>query len=91
MRMARQITRRELFSWKGLRELSLSLGVPEPPKTPPSQMEDYFRSPLHSYPLLQEMPQAMLEEEAARHGIPVKNRSKNDIARELFLLVYQGR
>ncbi len=49
-------------------------------------MQDYFRSPMYSYPLLQEMPWEMLVEEAQKHNIPTENRTKNEIAKDLFML-----
>ncbi len=45
----------------------------------------YFNSPLHSYPLLNEMPLDMLITEARSRGIATEGRSKNEIARDLFL------
>lgn len=45
----------------------------------------YFDSPLHSYPLLNEMPLDMLIAEARAKGITTEGRSKNEIARDLFL------
>lgn len=45
----------------------------------------YFDSPLHSYPLLNEMPLDMLIAEARAKGIITEGRSKNEIARDLFL------
>lgn len=47
-------------------------------------LDQYFASPLHSYPLLSEMPWDMLREEADKHGIAVEGRSKNEIVQELF-------
>jgi hypothetical protein len=47
----------------------------------------YFQSPLHSYPLLQEMPLDMLIAEAQVRGIPTDGRSKNEIARDIFLKI----
>jgi hypothetical protein len=48
-------------------------------------LEQYFKSPIHSYPLLQEMPWDLLVTEAEMRGIPIEGRNKNDIARDLFL------
>lgn len=48
-------------------------------------IEEYFISPLHSYPLLQEMPHEMLVAEAEKKGIPTEGRTKYDIAKDLFL------
>ena len=45
----------------------------------------YFDSPLHSYTLLNEMPMDMLIAEALAMGIATEGRSKNEIARDLFL------
>lgn len=45
----------------------------------------YFDSPLHSYPLLNEMPLDMLIAEARAKDITTEGRSKNEIARDLFL------
>ena len=49
-------------------------------------LEQYFKSPIHSYPLLQEMPWDLLVAEAEMRGIPIEGRDKNDIARDLFLI-----
>ncbi|MGO9138269.1 MAG: hypothetical protein ACLP9S_00280 [Syntrophales bacterium] len=49
-------------------------------------LEHYFKSPIHSYPLLHEMPWHLLVAEAKIHGIPVEGRDKNAIARDLFLI-----
>jgi hypothetical protein len=48
-------------------------------------IEEYFKSPIHSYPLLQEMPWDFLLAEAKSKGIPVEGRSKNEIAKDIFL------
>jgi len=45
----------------------------------------YFDSPMHSYPLLNEMPLDMLIAEARAKDITTEGRSKNEIARDLFL------
>ena len=50
-------------------------------------LEQYFKSPMHSYPLLQEMPWDLLIAEAKMHGIPIEGRDKNAIARDIFLKV----
>lgn len=47
----------------------------------------YFQSPIHSYPLLHEMPLDMLISEAQSRGIPTEGRNKNEIARDLFLKI----
>jgi hypothetical protein len=49
-----------------------------------SDLDWYFASPLTSYPLLQEMPMDMLLDEARRREIPTENRSKCDIAADVF-------
>ena len=53
-------------------------------------LEQYFKSPIHSYPLLQEMPWDLLVAEAEIRGIPVEGRDKNAIAKDLFLKVYNS-
>lgn len=80
--MTDRISRRELFTGKILRTLRGKEGAEDRRS---ESLEDYFRSPLHSYPLLQEMPWDLLVAEAKSRGIPIEGRSKNDIARDLFL------
>jgi len=80
--MADRISRRELFTRQILRAFRESDGAEDRRN---ESLEAYFRSPLHSYPLLQEMPWDLLCDEARARGIPVEGRSKNDIARDLFL------
>lgn len=80
------ISRRELLSGSVIKGL-LTEWLSKAPKeeTIRDSMAKYFQSPMHSYPLLQEMPWNMLLEEAERHGIAVEGRTKNDIARDLFM------
>jgi len=85
--MADHISRRELFTGEILRALRGSDGK-EGRRN--ETLEAYFRSPLRSYPLLQEMPWDMLCAEARARGIPVEGRSKNAIARDLFLKFSRG-
>ena len=63
----------------------------EPPQSESERrqesLEEYFKSPMHSYPLLQEMPWDFLVSEATSRGIIVEGRSKNEIARDLFLKI----
>jgi hypothetical protein len=49
-------------------------------------LEQYFKSPIHSYPLLQEMPWDLLIAEAEMRNIPIEGRDKNAIARDIFLI-----
>lgn len=79
------ISRRELFSAAVIKELLADWRLIASEKTAAASLESYFQSPLTSYPLLQEMPWPMLLEEAARRGVAVEGRTKNDIARDLFL------
>lgn len=83
--MARSMTRREFLSFEGLlhtwRDIT-SNTLSESRRR--ESIEQYFQSPLYSYPLLQEMPWELLLEEADRKGISTDGRSKNDIARDLF-------
>lgn len=88
--MIKTLSRRDLFTRKGLEEFGRSLGLTVPETSEPDYLTEYFRSPLHSYPLLQEMPQEMLEQEARKFGIAIDNRSKNEIARDLFMRVHKG-
>jgi len=80
--MTDRISRRELFTGKIFRTLRGKEGAED---RRIESLEAYFRSPLHSYPLLQEMPWDLLVAEAKSRGIPIEGRSKNDIARDLFL------
>ena len=80
------ISRRELLSGSVIKGLLTDWFTKAPKEeTLRDNMVKYFQSPMHSYPLLQEMPWDMLIEEAERHGIAVEGRAKNDIARDLFL------
>jgi hypothetical protein len=85
--MDRQISRREFFDKRSLRTLLREIHTACAPKKDDREKElrRYFQSPLHSYPLLQEMPLEMLLDEAKARGIPTDGRGKNEIARDLFL------
>ena len=90
--MSKALSRRALFSLTGLTAVVRELGgkwspEPEAVTTEQQALADYFRSPLYSYPLLQEMPYDMLAFEAEKYGIPVTGRSKHEIARDLFTQV----
>ncbi len=90
--MSKMLSRRALFSLAGLNAVVRELGGKWPPDseavtTEQQALADYFRSPLYSYPLLQEMPYDMLAFEAEKCGIAVTGRSKNEIARDLFTQV----
>ncbi len=90
--MSKVLSRRELFSFAGLTAVARELGGKLSPDseavtTEQQALADYFRSPLYSYPLLQEMPYDMLAFEAEKYGIPITGRSKNEIARDLFTQV----
>jgi hypothetical protein len=82
------ISRRDLIS-KKIFKMIFSLLAPKDSSSPEKRREEnilqYFDSPLHSYPLLQEMPLDMLIAEAQAQGIPTAGRSKNEIARDIFL------
>jgi len=82
------ISRRDLLSKKILKMIFSPL-PPENSLSPEAYRKEnilsYFQSPLYSYPLLQEMPLDMLIAEAQAQGIPTEQRSKNEIARDLFL------
>jgi hypothetical protein len=90
--MSEKISRRDFLSKKLLEKIFQGPG-PEPLSPEARRQESlrhYFRSPLHSYPLLQEMPWDLLLAEAQARGIPTAGRSKNAIARDLFIKVDQG-
>ena len=80
------LSRRELLSGSAIKGL-LADWLSKAPRqeTLRDSMEKYFQSPMYSYPLLQEMPWDMLLEEAKNLGIAVEGRTKNDIARDIFL------
>jgi hypothetical protein len=85
--MNEQLSRREFFK-KGnlstlLREIHTACATRGDSRE--KELKRYFLSPLHSYPLLQEMPLEMLLGEARARGIPTDRRSKNEIARDLFI------
>jgi hypothetical protein len=84
--MNKQISRREFFE-KGslsalLREIHTACASKKDSRE--NDLRRYFQSPLHSYPLLQEMPTEMLLDAAKARGILTDGRSKNEIARDLF-------
>jgi hypothetical protein len=80
------ISRRELLSGSVIKGLMTDWLTKAPrEEVIKDSMVKYFQSPMYSYPLLQEMPWSMLVEEAQRHDIAVEGRTKNDIARDLFL------
>jgi hypothetical protein len=85
--MNKQISRREFFEKGNFRALLREIHTACAPKKDDREKElrRYFQSPLHSYPLLQEMPLEMLLDEAKARGIPTDGRGKNEIARDLFL------
>lgn len=88
--MADLISRRDLL-FKNIFKTIYSHLSPVDLSSPEARREksllQYFQSPLHSYPLLQEMPLDMLIAEAQAQGIPTEGRSKNEIARDLFLKI----
>jgi len=86
--MSDLISRRDLFSTKIFQTIfnhqsSRDSSLME--KRREENLLQYFDSPLHSYPLLNEMPLDMLIAEARAKGITTEGRSKNEIARDLFL------
>jgi len=83
-----KISRRDIFTKEVLKLFfNLSSVKTSREKLHRESLERYFKSPIHSYPLLQEMPWDLLIAEAEMHGIPFKGRGKNEIARDLFLKV----
>ncbi len=87
--MSDAISRRDFFRQDFLK-LFFSAGADKPlteTEIRQKNLEEYFKSPIHSYPLLQEMPWDFLVSEAASKGIIVEGRSKNEIARDLFLKI----
>ncbi|GEM_PF-569851 len=88
--MSDLISRRDLFSTKIFQTIfnhqsSHDSSIME--KRREQNLLQYFDSPLHSYPLLNEMPIDMLIAEARSRGIATEGRSKNEIARDLFLKI----
>ena len=86
-KMDKKISRREFFLTETLGALfeKIQKNASSEKENREERLKQYFESPLHSYPLLQEMPWDMLADEAKARGIQIEGRSKNDIARELFL------
>ena len=85
--MTNQISRRHLFTkeiFSVLRGIYKDIYLPVENQRKDG-IEAYFESPISSYPLLQEMPWEMLISAAESRNIPTEGRSKNDIARDLFL------
>ena len=80
-------TRREFLSPKVLYSLFSGRqdSEPSPEIKRKESLEAYFNSPMTSYPLINEMPWDMLVAEANKLGIATENRTKNDIARDIFL------
>jgi hypothetical protein len=87
--MSDKISRRDIFTKEILRLFFnlASTKIPSKEELQRENLEQYFKSAIYSYPLLQEMPWDLLIAEAEIRGIPVAGRDKNDIARELFLKV----
>jgi hypothetical protein len=89
-----RFSRRELLrgaGWRTLaRELASMLEPPESHSSAPTQdpvgtaVEAYFASALSNYPILQEVPWAMVLDEARARGIPTEGRPRHEIARDLF-------
>lgn len=90
--MSDKISRRDIFTKEILR-LFFNLDSAKATKEKELQresLEQYFKSSIHSYPILQEMPWDLLVKEAEIRGIPVEGRDKNAIAKDLFLKVYNS-
>ena len=86
--MSDMMSRRDIFTKEILKHIfNLSPVKTTEKELHRESLEHYFTSPIHSYPLLQEMPWDLLIAEAERHGIPVEGRDKNAIARDIFLKV----
>jgi len=88
-KMTDKISRRHLFTKEILRVLGRihkDIYLPAEDRRKDG-IEAYFKSPLSSYPLLQEMPWDMLIFAAKSRDIPTEGRSKNDIARDLFMKI----
>lgn len=86
--MSDLISRRDLFSTKIFQTIFNHQSPRDSSLIEKRRKENllqYFDSPLHSYPLLNEMPLDMLIAEARAKGITTEGRSKNEIARDLFL------
>jgi hypothetical protein len=86
--MSDRISRRDMFTKEIIRlffNLASTKTLDEE-ELKRERLEQYFKSPIHSYPLLQEMPWDLLVAEAEMRGIPIEGRDKNDIARDLFLI-----
>ena len=86
--MSDRISRRDMFTREMLKlffKLTSTKTVDEK-ELKRESLEQYFKSPIHSYPLLQEMPWDLLIAEAEMRNIPVEGRDKNAIARDLFLI-----
>jgi len=84
--MSDAVSRRDFFT-KEVLKLFFKKGSTEPfteEENRRQSLADYFKSPLYSYPLLQEMPWDFLLAEAKAKGISVEGRTKNDIARDVF-------
>ena len=87
--MSERITRRAFLSHEvltGVVQKWLGESAPLPNDPTHEALTNYFRSPMYSYPLLQEMPWDMLVEEAKKKGIDVAGKSKNEIARAIFMM-----
>ena len=86
--MSDRISRRDMFTREILKLFFnlASIKTLDEEELKRESLEQYFKSPIHSYPLLQEMPWDLLVTEAEMRGIPVQGRDKNAIARDLFLI-----
>jgi hypothetical protein len=87
--MSDSISRRDFFSKNMLKHFFKNGSIKPLTEEEERQksLEAYFKSPSYSYPLLQEMPWDFLISEATSKGIPIEGRSKNDIARDIFLKI----
>ena len=86
--MSDRISRRDMFTREILKLFFnlASIKALDEEELKRESLEQYFKSPIHSYPLLQEMPWDLLIAEAEMRNIPIEGRDKNAIARDIFLI-----
>lgn len=78
--MDKIFTRRQLFSINSLIET-----LKETPKEAEKiSLDQYFKSPLHSYAFVQDLPWEIILDEANKLGISSVNRSKGEIVHDIL-------
>lgn len=78
--MNKTFTRRQLFSTNTLIEILNK----NPKEAKIVGLDQYFKSPLHSYAFVQDLPWEIILDEANKLGISCVNRSKSEIVHDIL-------